>query len=150
MCVSYRSKGKKMNAREDTWAVDVKSIFTLIKFHAKSRNFIPYSRRINRGEPTIIPPPYSPSTEPRRLIFLRFVRTRKIVICHFPRSLSLSLSSPTLDNTDRASSWPEINFYTCLFVRDPSSSRHDRSNFSYNATASSSTHARCNNAGGRN
>lgn len=39
-----------MNAREDTWAVDVKSIFTLIKFHAKSRNFIPYSRRINREE----------------------------------------------------------------------------------------------------
>lgn len=91
----------------------MKSIFTLIKFHAKSRNFIPYSRRINRGEPTIVSPPYSPAAESHRFIFLRFVRIRKrSLFATFLSSFlfSLSLSSfflsflPTFDNTDRASS----------------------------------------------
>lgn len=98
----------------------MKSIFTLIKFHAKSRNFIPYSRRINRGEPTIVSPPYSSAAESHRFIFLRFVRIREeIVICHFSFLVSFLSLSPFFLSfyqhsitqiEHRASNRSEINF----------------------------------------
>ena len=57
----------KKDFREDTWIVGLKSIFIPIKFPTKSCNFIPYSRRINRGEkPTIIFPSYSPAATTQR------------------------------------------------------------------------------------